>query len=102
MQDFHYNCIKNKYGDKAKMLLTDTGSPMYKIETKSSYEDLYKDKELFDLFDSNHPKDSKYYSGISNFVAGKMKDKTGGMPIKGFLEFKTKIYTVITIMNLKK
>ena len=100
MQDFHYNCIKNKYGDKAKMLLTDTGSLMYKIETKSSYEDLYKDKELFDF--SNYPKDSKYYSGTSNFVAGKMKDKTGGMPIKGFLELKTKMYTVITIMNLKK
>ena len=70
MQDFHYNCIKNKYGDKAKMLLTDTGSLMYKIETKSSYEDLYKDKELFDF--SNYPKDSKYYSGTSNFVADKM------------------------------
>ena len=100
MEDFHYNCIKNKYGDKAKMLLTDTGSLMYKIETKSSYEDLYKDKELFDF--SNYPNDSKYYSGTSNFVTGKMKGKTGGMPIKGFLELKTKMYTVITIMNLKR
>ena len=70
MQDFHYNCIKNKFGDKAKMLLTDTGSLMYKIETKSNYEDLYKDKELFDF--SNYPKDSKYYSSTSNFVADKM------------------------------
>ena len=49
MQDFHYNYIKNKYGDKAEMLLTDIDGLMYKIEAQNISEDFYKDKELFDF-----------------------------------------------------
>ena len=54
-QDFQNNSIKNKYGYKADMLLTDTDSLMYKMETGNVYEDLYKDKELLDF--NNYPKD---------------------------------------------
>ena len=39
MYDFHYNTIKNEYGDKARLLFTDTDSLMYEIKT----EDVYKD-----------------------------------------------------------
>ena len=49
MQDFHWNNIKNKYGNKPEMLLTDTDDLMYKIETENVYEDLYKDKELLNF-----------------------------------------------------
>ena len=34
MQHFHYNYIKNKYGDKARMLLTNSGGLMYKIKAE--------------------------------------------------------------------
>ena len=58
MQDFDYNYIKNKYGDKAETLLTDTDGLRYKFGTENFYDELYQDKELFDF--SNYQKGSKY------------------------------------------
>ena len=49
MQDFHCNYIKNKYGDKTEMLLTDTASLMYKTKAENVYDDFYNNKELYDL-----------------------------------------------------
>ena len=43
MYDFHYNYIKWKYEDKAKLLFTDTDSLMYEIETKDFYKDISAD-----------------------------------------------------------
>ena len=49
MQDFHFNCSQNKDGDKVEMLLTDTNSLMYKMETQNVHERLYKNKDLLDF-----------------------------------------------------
>ena len=39
MYDFHYNYIKDKYKNKAKVLFTDTDSLTYEIEAEDVYQD---------------------------------------------------------------
>ena len=74
MYDFHYNYIKRKYGDKAKLLFTDTDSLMYEIQTEDFYKDISADvKYRFDTSDypPNHP------SGFNKKVLGMFKDEAG-------------------------
>ena len=61
MYDFHYRYILPKYGEKAKLLMTDTDSLCYEIQTEDFFEDISNDvEEKFDT--SNFPKD--HPSGI--------------------------------------
>ena len=93
MYDFHYNYIKDKYGDKAKLLFTDTDSLMYEIETKDVYKDLFVDKEKFD--NSDYSKDSPFYFGENKKVIGKFKDEAAGIPITEFVGLKSKMYSYV-------
>ena len=63
MYDFHYNYIKPKYGEKAKLLFTDTDSLCYEIETV----DFFK-------------------------VIGTMKDEAGCKIIEEFVGLRAKLY----------
>ena len=58
MYKFHYDYIKNKYGNNSRLLFTDTDSLMYEIRTEDVYEDFSNDKEIFDF--SNYSTKSKY------------------------------------------
>ena len=59
MDKFHYDYIKNKYGNNSRLLFTDTDNLMYEIKTKDVYEDFSNDKEMFDFF-SNYSMKWKY------------------------------------------
>ena len=49
MYEFHYDYIKNKYGNNSRLLFTDTDSLMYEIKTKDVYEDFSNNTEMFDF-----------------------------------------------------
>ena len=94
MFDFHYNYIKKKYGDKAKLLFTDTDSLMYEIQTEDFYKDISGDiKDRFDTSDypPNHP--SGIPTGCNKKVLGMFKDEAGGKIIDEFVGLRAKLYS---------
>ena len=94
MYDFHYNYIKRKYGVKAKLLLTDTDSTMYEIQTEDFYKDISADINYrFDT--SNYPPDhsSGIPSGLNKKVLGMFKNEAGGKVIDEFVGLRAKLYS---------
>ena len=92
MYDFHYNYIVKKYGDKQKLLFTDTDSLAYEIKTGDFYQDINEDvSEKFDT--SNYAKDhpSGIKTGYNKKVIGMMKDECGGKQITEFVGLKAKM-----------
>ena len=88
MYDFHYNYIKTKYEDKAKLLFTDTDSLAYEIRTKDFYKDINPDIEKrFDTCDypTNHPAGIKTW--VNSKAHGMFKDEAGGKQIVEFVGF---------------
>ena len=97
MYYFHYNYIKPKYADKAKLLMTDTDSLCYAIETEDFYKDIIFDVEdRFDAsnYDSHHP--SGIPTGKNKKVPGMMKDEAGGKFIIEFVGLRPKLYAFTT------
>ena len=49
MYDFYYNVLKNRYGDKVKLLFTDTDSLCVEIETEDVYKDMSEQEDYYDF-----------------------------------------------------
>ena len=94
MFDFHYKYIKQKYGDNAKLLFTDTDSFLYEIKTDDFYKDISGDvQDRFDTSDypENHP--SGIPTGINKKVLGMFKDEVAGKIITEFVGLRAKLYS---------
>ena len=98
MYDFHYNFINKNFD--AELLVMDTDSLTYEIESENVYEEFFKWKELFD-FSLNYAKDSKFYDDANEKVIGKMKDEYGGVIIDQLIRLESKMYSVKKQMVVK-
>ena len=90
MFDFHYNYIREKFGEKAELLFTDTDSLMYLIQTEDFYQDI---KRKFDTSDYPEKHPSGIKTGINKKVIGKFKDEVAGKQITHFVGLRPKLYS---------
>ena len=65
--------MKPKYGDNIQLLMTDTDTIIYQIETEDFYEDMKGMKEHYDM--SVYSKESGLYDEENKKVIGKFKDE---------------------------
>ena len=94
MFDFHYQYIKPKYGNKAKLLFTDTDSFLYEIQTEDFYKDISGDvRDRFDTSDYPEKHPSEIPTGINKKVLGMFKDEAAGKNIKEFVGLRSKLYS---------
>ena len=94
MYENHYNFIKKKYGDKAKLLFTDTDSLMYEIETEDFYKDISGDvKDRFDTSDYPHNHPLGIPTGCNKKMLGMFKDEAAGRIIEEFVGLRSKLYS---------
>ena len=94
MYDLHYNYIVKKYGQKQKLLFTDTDSLAYEMKTEDFYQDISSDvEEKFDTsnYAKNHPAGIK--TGTNKKVIGMTKDECGGEQILEFVGLRAKMYS---------
>ena len=102
MYDCHYNYIKTKYGDKAKLLFTDTDSHAYEIKSKDFLQRYQpKIEKRFDTSDypTNHPSGIKTVLNIK--VPGIFKTEDGGKQIVEFLGLRAKLYSYKCLLDLQ-
>ena len=93
MYKIFYEYIKPKYGEKVKLLFTDTDSLMCEIETEDFYKDISPDVQCkFDTsnYSPNHP--SGIETGVNKKVIGMFKDEAGGEVITKFVGLRAKNY----------
>ena len=93
MYDFHYNYIKKKYNNTARLWFIDTDSLTYEIEAEDVYKDFWNDKDMFD--NSNYPESSPYYCNVNKKIIGKFKDEACGVLITEFVGLKSEMYSYI-------
>ena len=100
MYHLYYDIYKKKYGENIELIYSDTDSMVLKIKTDDLYKDMIDMKEIYDFNNMINPLflnedgELKLNYSDNNFVLGKFKDETKGLPIKKFIVLRSKMYAI--------
>lgn len=102
MADFWYGYVKRNYGDKARLLMTDTDSTYIHIECKDAYTDMKANSKWFDM--SEYPKDSPFYCPANKKKLGTFGDDfaDGHKIVEEFIGLRAKMYSVLHSGGVKQ
>ena len=93
MYKLYYNIFKKYYGEKIKLLYTDTDSFIFNIETEDVLSDLH--NQFGYLMDfSNFPRDHEYFSNENKKKLGYLKLENAEKYITEFIGLKSKLYSM--------
>ncbi|EZA53831.1 hypothetical protein X777_06696 [Ooceraea biroi] len=93
LYEFHYDYMAPLYGDKCRIIYTDTDSLIYRIECEDAYADMRRDIARFDT--SDYPADNAYDMPQRNKkVPGLMKDENNGAVMTEFIGLRAKMYAL--------
>ena len=102
MNHFWYDVLKAKYEDQIKLLLSDTDSFIYAVNTEDAYHDLYNLREYIDLSGySENTKLCKFQDINNKKVPGKFSDEKPNEIIKEVVALKPKMYSLLTCSLLE-
>jgi hypothetical protein len=94
MYEFHYGYIKPKYGEKAKLLMTDTDSLCYHVETPDFYQDMQADIHKYDMSNFDYEKLAHFKDNRNKKVVGFFKEEGDGIPWSEFVGLRPKMYSL--------
>jgi len=93
MLSFWYNVLKPTFADKnLKLILTDTDSFIFAVDTPTFYDDLLSIRQHFDF--SNLPVDNPLFSPLNAKKFGSFKDESCGNKILGVCTPRSKTYSI--------
>lgn len=104
MQKFHYDVMKEEYGEKAKLLYTDTDSLIYHVETDNLYAEMSSKLKLKNMIDMSGfaGKDrggksdrlKEYFSNHNCKIVGMFKEEGLGDVITSWHGVAPKVYVI--------
>ncbi|XP_069167094.1 uncharacterized protein [Procambarus clarkii] len=96
LYDFWYNTVKAHYGDKARLLYTDTDSYLIELTCPNAFEELNKLPLSQHMDFSNFPPENPYFDDSRKGQLGLLKSEVGAKIIKELIALKPKMYSILT------